>query len=61
MTTRFTERGVLSTSFHRTVVAAIGDLKLRGPRTADFVIGLCRRFPLFVAELGNRHSDRPAL
>jgi len=39
----------------------------RGPRrpearrdkAADFVVELCRRFPLLVAELGNRHAGRP--
>jgi hypothetical protein len=53
------ERGMLSTGLQRAVAVAISDL--RGPRPADFVIALCRRFPLLVAELGNRHSNRPAL
>jgi hypothetical protein len=54
------ERGMLSTGLQRAVAAAISDLKFRGPRTADFIIGLCRRFPLLVAELGKRYGDRPA-
>ena len=55
------ERGVLGIALQRAVAEAIGDLKLRGPRTVDFVVGLCRRFPLFAGELGNRYSNRPAL
>jgi hypothetical protein len=52
---------MLNISLQRAVAAAIEDLKFRKPRTADFVTGLCRRFPLLVAELSNRYSDRPAL
>lgn len=59
MTTRLSDRGVLG--LQQAVAAAIGDLKFRGPRTADFVIALSRRFPLLVAQLGNRYANRPAL
>src|SRR6266567_9024337 len=55
------ERGVLGIALQRAVAEAIGDLKLRGPRTVDFVVGLCRRFPLLAGELCNRYSNRPAL
>lgn len=61
MTMIFRERGILSIGLQRAVAVAIEELKLRGPGPADFVIGLCRRFPLFVTELSNRYSDRPAL
>jgi REase_DpnII-MboI len=61
MTTRLSERGILSISLQRAVAATIGDFNFRAPRTADFVISLCRRFPLLVAGLGNRYSNRPTL
>ena len=61
MTSRLSDRSVFSAGFQRAVAVTLGDLKLCGPRTTEFVIGLCRRFPLLVAQLGNRHSNRPAL
>lgn len=51
MTTKMSERGALSAGLQRAVAAD----------TADFVIGICRRFPLLVAELGRRYSGRPGL
>lgn len=53
------ERGILSIALQRAVTAAIGGLKLGGLRTSEFVVGLCRRFPLLVGELGNRYDGRP--
>ena len=55
------EQGVVAIALQRAVTAAIGDLKLGGRRTSEVVVQLCRRFPLLVAELGNRHSNRPTL
>lgn len=52
------ERGIIGIALQRAVAAAVGDLKLGGIRPADFVVDLCRRFPLLVAELGHRHAGR---
>jgi hypothetical protein len=52
------EHAVVSIALQQAVAAAIGDLKLGGVRPADFVVGLCRRFPLLVAELNSRHANR---
>ena len=60
-THNLSELGVVSIALQRAVATAIGDLKLGGARTADFIVNLCRRFPLFVAELGNRHGGRSPL
>lgn len=54
------ERGILTIALQHAVTAAIGDLKLGGLRPAEFVVQLCRRFPLLAAEMGNRHARRPA-
>ena len=53
------EQGVLGIALQRAVAAAIGDLQLGGLRTANFVVQLCRRFPLLVGQLSNRYSGRP--
>jgi REase_DpnII-MboI len=53
------ESGILVIALQRAVAAAVGDLKLGGVRPADFVVDVCRRFPLLVAELGHRHGGRP--
>jgi len=55
------EQGVVYLALQRAVAAAVGALKADGMRTADFVVSLCRRFPLLVSELGNRYAGRPAL
>jgi hypothetical protein len=55
------EHAVVSIALQRAVAAAVGDLKLGGARPADFVVGLCRRFPLLVTELGARHGNRPPI
>jgi REase_DpnII-MboI len=55
------EQGIVSIALQRAVTEAVGDLKLGGTRAADFIVSLCRRFPLLAAELGNRHGNRPAI
>jgi hypothetical protein len=57
-TRELSEHAVVSLALQRAVAKAIGDLKLGGARPADFVVGLCRRLPLLVAELGHRHANR---
>jgi len=53
------QNGILLIALHRAVAEALGNLKLGGLRTADFVAQLCRRFPLMITELRNRYKDRP--
>jgi hypothetical protein len=53
------ESGIVAIALQRAVAAAVRDLKLGGVRPADFVVDLCRRFPLLVAELGHRYGGRP--
>jgi hypothetical protein len=48
-------------ALQRAVAEAVGDLRLGGLRTAEFVVTLCRRFPLLIAEMQKRHNHRPAL
>jgi hypothetical protein len=51
------ELGILWIALDRAVLAAIDGLDLRATRAADFVVTMCRRFPLLVADLGRRHAD----
>jgi len=55
------EQGVMSVALQWAIAAAIGDLKLGGTRPSEFIAGLCRRFPLFVTQLGSRHNDRESI
>ena len=45
--------------FSDLVAEAIGRMKLGGVNAAEFVVDLCRRFPLLPADLDNRHDGRP--
>ncbi len=55
------EAGILLIALDRAVRAAIEGLDLRMTGAADFVVTLCKRFPLLVAELGHRHAGRSPL
>ncbi|MGI8809953.1 MAG: hypothetical protein ACR2KK_19340 [Acidimicrobiales bacterium] len=55
------EAGILWIALDRAVMAAIDGLDLRTTRAADFVVTICRRFPLLVADLGRRHAGRKPL
>jgi hypothetical protein len=55
------EQGVMSVALQWAIAAAIGDLKLGGTRPAEFITGLCRRFPLFVMEISRRHNSRETI
>ena len=55
------EQGVMSVALQWAIAGAIGDLKLGGTRPAEFITGLCRRFPLFVTEIGRRHNGRDSI
>jgi hypothetical protein len=52
------EGGIVWIALERAVLAAIDGLELRTTGAADFVVTLCRRFPLLVGELAHRHSGR---
>lgn len=54
------EAGVVWIALERSVLTALDGLDLRTATAADFVVTLCRRFPLLVAELAQRHAGRPA-
>ncbi len=55
------ERGILCVALQRAVAEAVGDLRLGGLRTTEFVVTVCRRFPLLVAAMQKRHNHRQAL
>jgi len=55
------EAGILWIALDRAVRAAVDGADLEANRSADLVIMMCRRFPLLVAELHNRHANRPPL
>ena len=55
------EAGILWIALDRAVLAAFDGLDLRIARAGDFVVTMCRRFPLLVADLGQRHAGRKPL
>jgi hypothetical protein len=55
------QRGILCVALQRAVAEAVGDLRLGGLRTTEFVVTLCRRFPLLIAAMQKRHNHRQAL
>jgi hypothetical protein len=55
------ELGVVCIALDRAVRAAIEGLDLRTTGAADFVVNLCRRFPLLASELDHRHAGRETL
>lgn len=55
------EAGILWIALDRAVFAAIDGLDFRTTRAADFVVTICRRFPLLVADLGKRYAGRAPL
>lgn len=55
------ELGVIWIALERAVLAALDGLDLRTTRAADFVVTLCRRFPLLAKEFAQRHGGREPL
>ena len=53
------EQGLLFIALHSVVGAAVTPVRLDGLRPAATVMELCRKFPLFVAALAQRHDNRP--
>ena len=53
------EQGLFFIALHHVAGAAVKPVRLDGLRPAATVIELCRRFPLFVAALAQRHDNRP--
>ena len=52
------ERAILAISLHDAVLATLGGIELHPTSAAQFVVGLCRRFPTFIRELGRRYNQR---
>ncbi len=52
------ELGIFYIALQHAVMAAVGDLMFAGLGPAESVARLCRRFPLLVAELGDRYNGR---
>ena len=52
------ERAIFAIALHDAVLSAVGGIELHPSRGAQFIIGLCRRFPAFIRELGTRHNQR---
>lgn len=55
------ESGIVWIALERAVLAAIDGMDLRTRSAIDFVVTLCRRFPLLVSELSRRHGGREPL
>lgn len=53
--------GIVWIALERAVLTALDGLELRAASAADFVLTLCRRFPLLAGELTRRHGGRPSL
>jgi hypothetical protein len=52
------EAGIVWIALERAVLAALNGLDIRTTRAADFVVRLCRRFPLLADEFTQRHGAR---
>lgn len=55
------EAGIVWIALERAVLGALDGLELRTTRAADFVVTLCRRFPLLADEFIQRHGGREPL
>lgn len=53
------EQGLFFIALHYVAGAAVKPVRIDGSRPAATVMELCRRFPLFVAALAQRHDNRP--
>ena len=52
------ERTIFAIALHDAVLSTVGGIELHPSSGAQFIIGLCRRFPAFIRELGRRHNQR---
>lgn len=52
------ERGIFAIALQDAVLNAVGRIELHPTSAAEFVVRVCRRFPLFAHELGNRYNKR---
>ena len=52
------ERAIFAIALHDAVLSTVGDIELHPSSGAQFIIGLCRRFPAFIREFGRRHNQR---
>ena len=53
------ERGIFAIALHDAVLAAVGRTELHPSSAAQFVVSLCRQFPLLVLSLRSRYDKRP--
>lgn len=52
------DRAIFAIALRDAVLASIGSAKLRTPSAAEFVVRICRRFPLLANELNQRYDKR---
>lgn len=52
------EQGIFLISLHNAVVATIGGIHIHASDATQFIVTICRRFPLFVEELSKRYDQR---
>ena len=52
------ERAIFAIALHDAVLSTVGSIELHPASGAQFILGLCRRFPAFIRELGRRHNQR---
>ena len=52
------ERAIFAIALHDAVLSTVGGIELHPASGAQFILGLCRRFPAFIRELGKRHNQR---
>ena len=52
------ERAIFAIALHDAVLASVGGMELHSTSAAEFVVGICQRFPVFIRELGRRHNHR---
>ena len=52
------ERAIFAIALHDAVLSTVGGIELHPASGAQFILGLCRRFPAFIRELGKRYNQR---
>ena len=52
------KRAIFSIALHDAVLASVGGVQLHPSSAAEFVVGICQRFPVFIRELSRRHNQR---
>ena len=52
------ERAIFAIALHDAVLSTVGGIELHPASGAQFIVGLCRRFPALIRELGRRYNQR---